>query len=124
MKQSRPVNVNIFQYRFPIPAIISILHRISGVVIFVAMPFLLYLLHRSLVSRDSFLALRHTLSLPITKFFVWIVLAAITFHVVAGIRHMIMDLGFAESLSAGRASAIAVLILSAVLMTMFGVWLW
>ncbi len=123
-RSARPVNVNVFQYRFPLPAIISILHRISGILIFLFTPLMLYLLHRSLLSRPSFLLLKQTLQMPMMKLGIWIMLAAIIFHLLAGIRHMIMDLGYAEGLKAARATAYIILSVSIVMTILVGVWLW
>ncbi|HYF97406.1 MAG TPA: succinate dehydrogenase, cytochrome b556 subunit [Coxiellaceae bacterium] len=121
---TRPTNRNVFQYRFPLTAIISILHRVSGVALFLAMPLFLCALSSSLASAEQFQSLQTTLQQIHIKFLVWVILAALSFHWVAGVRHMIMDLGFAESLRAGQMGAMLTLIFSIVLMVMAGVWLW
>ena len=120
----RPTNRNVTQYRFPLTAIISILHRVSGVVLFLAMPLFLYTLTMSLASVEQFQALQEMLHQPFYKFVLWGVLVALAFHWVAGVRHIIMDLGFAESLRAGQMGASLTLIFSIVLMVLAGVWLW
>ena len=124
MKKQRPYNLNLLTIRFPVPAIISILHRVSGVIVFFLIPLLLWMLKQSLASADNYIDLVDILANPFFKFIFWGFLAALLFHLVAGIRHLIMDLGFGESLKAGRASAWTVAIVSVVLIIVTGVWLW
>lgn len=94
-------------------AIASILHRISGVVIFLLIPVLLYVLQESLASEASF---RHVtenvLGGVIGGGLVFIALAGLVFHFVAGVKHLIQDFGIGESLQGGRAFATAALLLA------------
>ncbi len=124
MKAHRQVYLNLWRIRFPIPAIVSILHRISGVVIFLGLPLILYLLSRSLMSQDSFDSLSTTLEQPGFKLVLWILLAAVVGHFLAGIRHLLMDMGIGEGLKAGRRSAGLVLLLTAILVILLGLWIW
>lgn len=124
MKAERPTNRDVTKYRFPLTAIISILHRVSGVVLFLAMPLFLCALASSLSSAEQFESLRASLQQPIYKMIVWAILAALSFHWVAGVRHIVMDIGFAESLRGGQMGAKIVLIVSIILMGLAGVWLW
>lgn len=124
MKQKRPVNLDLTQYRFPRMAIVSILHRISGVLIFIFLPFMLYILHQSLISQTHFDSLHAELMKPMLKIILWLALGAVFFHLIAGIRHLIMDLGFFESLRAGKTTATLVIIFSAIFIILIGVWLW
>ena len=115
VKTGRPVYLNLLQIRLPIPGLVSILHRISGIVIFLGLPFLLYLLHRSLKSQSDFDSLTQFLTHTEIKFVLWIILAAITWHLLAGIRHLLMDIGIGESLRAARITAMTVLILAVII---------
>lgn len=125
MKASRPVYLNLWRIKFPIPAIVSILHRISGVVIFLGLPLLLYLLSQSLSSQDSFDHLATTaFANPVIKCAVWVVLSALIGHFWAGVRHLLMDMGIGEGLHAGRISAIVVLAITAVMIVVLGIWIW
>ncbi len=124
MNVARPTNRDVLQYRFPLTAMVSILHRVSGVVLFLALPLLLYWLSLSLGSSLQFSALQTELHQPLYKVMLWIILAALSVHWVAGLRHMIMDAGFAESLRAGQISAKVVVLVSLVLMVLAGIWLW
>lgn len=108
----------------PVAAITSILHRISGVAIFFGIAVLLYLLDGSLSSAENFESVKQALDGFLLKSIVWLVLCGFIYHSLAGIRHLIMDLGFGESKEAGRASGLTVIALSIVLMLLAGVWLW
>lgn len=124
MTKKRPVNLNLLTIQFPIPAIISILHRISGFFLFLCIPLLLWMLQTSLSSINHFNNLQDILGSFWIKGFMWVIIAALLLHLVAGIRHMLMDLGFGESLRAGRFSAWLVIVLAAILTLATGVWLW
>lgn len=123
-EKQRPVYLNLAQYRFPPMAIVSICHRISGVLLFLFLPLLLYILHHAIRSEDSYAGLILCLQSPGMKFLVWVMLSALWFHLVAGIRHLLMDLGIGESLKGGRISAYAVFVIVALLMIVMGVWVW
>lgn len=124
MKSKRPIFLDLTAIRFPIPAIASILHRISGVVIFLAIPFLLWLLQLSLIAPETFYDLKYSLPHSSSKWLLWLVISAVIYHSCAGIRHLVMDIGYGESLKAGRQSAIAVFVVSIVLIVITGIYLW
>ena len=124
MTDKRPVNLDLTTISFPAPAIASILHRISGVVIFLALPVLLWLLHRSLASEAEFEATRQLLDAPLMKLILWGTLAALIYHLVAGIRHLLMDMGIGETLEGGRRGAFIVFAAAALLIVLAGVWIW
>lgn len=124
MAEKRPINLDLWTLRFPSMAIASILHRISGVVIFLFLPLVTYILGMSLASESSFMRVHEWLSMPCGAFLLWSFLTALTFHLLAGIRHMIMDLGFGESVSTGRWTAFFVMGLSVLISLMTGIWLW
>lgn len=121
MNKKKPVNLDLSSLSYPPMAIASILHRISGIVLFLLMPFMLYLLTQSLDSPKLFTQIQMSLMHKLT---IWVFCAAITYHLLAGFRHLIMDMGFGESLQAGRHSAIAVIALSIILAILEGIWLW
>ncbi len=120
----RPVNLNLLKIHFPAPAIVSILHRLSGVIVFLFLPLLLWLLSRSLASEESFNSLHESLTYPVLKFFTWVLFSALFGHLVAGIRHLLMDAGIGESLQAGRFTAYLTFTISAIGIVLLGVWLW
>lgn len=124
MNKKRPVNLDLSTIKFPIMAIASITHRVTGVVLLAGVLVLLWMLDTSLSSEEGFAAVRETLTLPIAKAVVWAVLAALSFHLVAGLRHLLMDLGIGESLKGGRTGAGLTFAIAFILIILAGAWLW
>lgn len=123
MNQVRPVNLNLFTIRFPLPAIVSILHRISGACLFLLTPFLIWLLGYSLTVQ-GFETLQNYFHQSYIHVLVWLLLAPLVFHFVAGIRHLLMDIHIGSSKAGGKFSALLTFIISAVLLLLIGIWLW
>lgn len=96
LKKQRPVNLDLQTIRFPVTAIASILHRVSGVITFVAVGILLWLLGTSLSSPEGFEQASAIMGSFFVKFIMWGILTALAYHVVVGIRHMMMDFGYLE----------------------------
>lgn len=116
-KPNRPQfrNINIAQivgYRLPLAGIISILHRISGLLMFLLLPFILFMLDKSLVSESSFEYFKGFTS----NWFVKLVILALSWaylhHFCAGIRHLVMDNHIGLDKVSARKSAAGVLIIS------------
>jgi|TARA_R100001143_G_scaffold27067_1_gene26989 succinate dehydrogenase / fumarate reductase cytochrome b subunit len=124
VNDKRPVNLDLTTIKFPVTAIASITHRMTGVAIFVAIPVLLWMLDRSLASPESFADLKQLMTSPLAKLVLLAILAAIFYHLVAGIRHLIMDAGMAETLEGGRRGAFATFIVTVVLILLAGAWVW
>ena|SRR5262245_7107924 len=124
MAQKRPVYLNLMQIRLPLPGLVSILHRISGVLLFLFIPVLIYLLSESLRSSDAFNDIRQVFAHPVAKFFVWLILSSLAYHLIAGIRHLLMDTGIGETLKGGRLGAYFVIFLSIIGSLLLGIWLW
>jgi succinate dehydrogenase / fumarate reductase cytochrome b subunit len=120
----RPVNLDLLTIKQPSTAIASILHRVSGVVIFLLLPFMLYALHHSLISSEHFLRVQECFECGSVRFFIWIFFSALLYHCLAGIRHVIMDLGFGETVKVGRATATFVIVLGVIGILELGVYLW
>ena len=124
-KDNRPVNLDLRTIQQPLPAITSILHRISGLLIFIGLAFLLYYLDLSLSSKEGFAQLQEILANSfIVKLIIWGVVSALLYHLVAGIKHLIMDLGYGETLEGGRTGARIVLVISIILILLTGYWIW
>jgi succinate dehydrogenase / fumarate reductase cytochrome b subunit len=122
--KKRPVNLDIGTIRLPITSYVSILHRVSGVIMFFAVGIFLWMLESSLASEQSFADLGQMLSNPICQFIVWGSLAALAYHAVAGIRHLIMDFGVGEDdFSSGRNSAWAAVVLAVVAIVLITWWI-
>ena len=121
---NRPVNLNLTTLNFPITAIVSILHRISGITLFILLPYILYYLQLSLKNRASFTALKTNLSGAGSKIIIFMFLCSIIYHFLAGIRHIIMDMGYGEDLQLARTSAMGVIALTGLLIIFLGFWIW
>jgi|TARA_B100000965_G_scaffold372486_1_gene362191 succinate dehydrogenase / fumarate reductase, cytochrome b subunit len=124
VKSQRPVNLDITTIKFTPQMIASITHRIAGVAIFVGMAFLIWGLGLSLQSQESFDALKECMDSVVAKLIVWAILAGFIYHFIAGVRHLLMDAGYFETLEGSRILSIAVMIVSAVLIVAAGVWVW
>ena len=112
MSKARPKHLNLFQIRQPVPAIVSILHRISGALLFLFLWFFLAGLERSLLTPESFAAMKATLGHPLLKLVLLGLLWAYLHHTFAGLRHLGLDLRFGIALQQARATAFAVLAVS------------
>ncbi len=124
VNKNRPVNLDIATIALPITAYVSILHRASGVILFAGVAILLCMLDSSLESQESFNALKEGLQSPVYQFIVWATVSALAYHTVAGVRHLIMDMGVGETLEGGQTGAKIALVLAAVLIALVGVWVW
>ena len=122
--KTRPVHLNLMKIKFPPMAIVSIMHRISGVLLFLLLPLALYLLHASLKSQISFTELHVFVEMPVVKFLLWVLVSAASFHLFAGIRHMVMDCGLGEQVKSARITAYLIIALEIVVVVLAGVWLW
>ncbi|MCM2679949.1 succinate dehydrogenase cytochrome b556 subunit [Echinimonas agarilytica] len=124
MNKNRPVNLDLTTVTFPATAIASILHRVTGVIMFFGIAILIWLLGLSLSSEQGFADAVAVINHPFGKFIMWGILTALAYHLVVGVRHLIMDLGVWEELESGIKSAQASFVISAVLAVLAGVWLW
>jgi len=123
--RARPVYLNLLHIRQPVPAIVSILHRISGAgLVLIGLPVLLWLMQTSLSSEQGFARVRDLLQMPLSKLVLLGLVWAYMHHFCAGIRYLLLDVQIGEGLRSGRQSAMAVLIVSLALTLIFGAWLW
>jgi len=124
VKDNRPKNLDFSTLRLPLPAITSILHRISGVFIFGGLALLLWLFSESLSSEQGFNNVAMWMDNLIVKLLLWAVISGLLYHLIAGIKHLLMDLGIGETLEGGQTGAKLVVALSAISIILTGVWLW
>lgn len=124
MNNKRPVNLNLTTIKFPIPAIASISHRISGVLLFLFIPLLIWMLGVSLESEAGFQQMKDCFTSFFGKIILWVMLSSLIFHVLAGFRHLLMDVGCGESLAGGRLGAKLVFAMAAVLILLTSYWIW
>ena len=115
----------LFEIRLPVPGFVSILHRISGVLLF--FPFvawLLYLLDTSLASEQGFTRVHDYLRLPVVKLGLILFIWAYAHHLCAGVRFLLLDLNKGIELAPARRSALAVLVVSLLLTAYFAWRIW
>lgn len=102
---SRPRFLNLLQMRYPVGAIVSIGHRISGLLLIVALPALVIGLESSLRSEADYRHLCEMLRAPWARGVIILLIWALAHHVAAGVRHLLMDAGIGSRLPLARASA-------------------
>lgn len=124
MHRERPVNLALTKFSFPLAAIASITHRITGVVLFGGMAVLLYLLGLALRSPDGFAEAHALVAMPIVKLVLLAIVAALVFHIVAGVKHLFLDFHIGDSLEGGRLGAQLSFGITAILVALAGAWLW
>ena len=124
MNSNRPKNLDLTTIELPLPGWTSILHRISGFALFFAVAFMLVALSASLESAESFAELKATFDNSLAKLITWLILSALGYHLVAGIKHLVMDAGIGESLEGGKVGAIITLVGGATVIALAGVWVW
>ena len=123
MKSNRPINLSLSQVisvnsKSPI-AIASIMHRISGIILFLLIPVMLWLLQTSLASVESFETVFDNV---LVRFVAWIFVAAISYHFVMGMKHLFADMGMHEELKSGRTAAVVSFVIAAILIVASFVW--
>jgi succinate dehydrogenase / fumarate reductase cytochrome b subunit len=126
VKKPRPEfrNIGIGQiltaYRLPLAGRVSILHRVSGGLLFVFLPFLLYLFDQSLTSELSFDVFKGFLSNIVVKLITLVLAWAFLFHFCAGIRHLVMDTNHnAVTKEKGKSTSVVVIVVSSLLTIAF-----
>lgn len=125
MNSKRPVNLDLSTIKFPLPALTSITHRITGVILFVGLIFGFWALDASLSSPEGFEAVRNALEHNFfAKLIAWGMLSALAFHFVAGMRHLLMDLDIGIELNKAIQFTQITVVASAVLVVLAGVWVW
>lgn len=105
-------------------AIASILHRLSGIALFLFFPAVLYFFDLSAQGPDGFEEIHRLFMCLIPKLIIWIFTIALIYHFLAGVRHLLMDIGIGETVCAGRRSSIIVIFLSIIFTIFLGMKLW
>jgi succinate dehydrogenase / fumarate reductase cytochrome b subunit len=124
VNKKQPKHLALHLIKLPLPGIISILHRMSGLLLFLAIPILLWTLQFSLHSTEDFSALIWMFSHPISKLMLIVLLWAFSHHFCAGIRYLLIDLHVIRNLKYARMSSKVVLFISLLMTIFFGVKLW
>ena len=125
VKKDRPVYRNIglaqlVKYRLPWAGKVSILHRISGAVLFLLLPFILYLFDQSLASELSYQKFQAFTSNILVKMICLGLIWAFLHHFCAGIRYLLLDLEIGVEKSEANRSAIIVLVIGLALTAVVG----
>jgi succinate dehydrogenase / fumarate reductase cytochrome b subunit len=119
-----PIFLNLLKIQLPIAGVSSILHRISAVGIFVLLlPFSVVLVLAS-NSEEGFSTASYLLSFNSIKVLLVLLLTGLTYHYISGIRHLVMDFGYWQTLNAGKISAILTIVLSVLISLILLVVVW
>lgn len=124
MKTERPIYLSLTRFAWPLTAIASIIHRVTGVVLVAGVGYLLWLVSLALQSPAGFTAAQTALADPLVKLLLIAVVAALIYHLLAGIKHILMDFHVGDSFAAAKANSIIVFVLTALCTAAVGVWLW
>lgn len=107
----RPVYIDLLRIRLPVGGLVSILHRVSGVLLVLALPFSLWALQQSLVGPEEYQRIIDYLQKPPVRVLLFLLALALTHHFLAGIRHLLLDLDIGISRRGGRVGAWLVLVI-------------
>jgi len=124
MINKRPKHLALHLIKLPLPGIVSILHRISGLLLFLALPMLLMMLQYSLRSIETYTQLQEVLTHPLAKLALLGLLWAFMHHFCAGLRYLAVDLRYITNLAQARSSSKMVMVASLLLTALTGVKLW
>lgn len=124
MNKTRPKHLALHLIKLPLPGIISILHRISGLLLFFSLPLLLLMLQYSLRSIETHTALMDMLAHPLVKLMLLGLLWAFLHHFCAGLRYLAIDVHWIRDLTQARNSSRVVMAVSLALTVWAGVKLW
>ena len=107
--KKRPVYIDLLRIRLPIGGFVSILHRVSGVALVLALPFSLWVFQQSLVSAEEYQRIASLLQKIHLRILLFLLILALAHHFLAGIRHLFLDLDIGISREGGRLGAWLVL---------------
>jgi succinate dehydrogenase / fumarate reductase cytochrome b subunit len=124
MNKKRPKHLALHLIKLPLPGFVSILHRVSGLLLFLALPLLLLMLQFSLRSIETFTELMDTLSQPLAKLVILGLSWAFLHHFCAGLRYLAIDMHLVGNLAQARNTSWAVMLVSLVLTVLVGAALW
>lgn len=123
-QMNRPKNLNLFTIRLPINALVSILHRASGCLLFLILPLLLLLVQLSLSSAEQYQLVVDVLHSPFIKLMLLGLAWAFFHHFFAGIRHLAMDVHWMTTLMKARYTSKVVLVMGAIATLLLAIKLW
>lgn len=126
MSAKRPVFLNLLKIKLPVTAIVSILHRVSGIAILIVLPVLLYAGTLGVMSENSHISFQELMNeYALIRLIVWLSILVVLLHVLAGVRHMLHDFGvIGHGLPEARLTARLVLYLFVLMAVVSGLRLW
>ena len=128
IKKARPKYLSLaallFEIRLPLAGWVSILHRVSGALLFLATVWLLFLLDRSLASESGFESVQRYAANPLVKGALLVLIWSYCHHFCAGIRFLFLDIHKGVDKETARLTSIIVIVAGLVLTALFGVRLW
>jgi succinate dehydrogenase / fumarate reductase, cytochrome b subunit len=124
MNKKRPKHLALHLIKLPLPGFVSILHRASGLALFLALPLLLWMLQYSLRSIETYTELMELLAQPLAKLLLLGLLWAFLHHFCAGLRYLAIDMHWVSNLAQARNTSWAVMFVSLALTVLLGVRLW
>ncbi len=119
MADNRPVYLNLFKIRLPATGVVSFAHRVSGFLLFLAIPFSIYILDLSVSSVDGFEQARQLLQQPVLQLLLLVAVWALVHHFLAGIRYLLLDFDIGVDKTGSTISAWAVLIIELLIMALY-----
>lgn len=120
----RPKNLNLMTIRFPVNAMVSIMHRMSGVALFLVLPFLVGAMQYSLQNEQQYEQLAAWLTAPVFKLLFIALAWAFFHHFYAGFRHLAMDAHKMTSLPQARTTSRVVMGCTLISVMIFSYWVW
>ena len=124
MRPERPISLSLARFHWPITAIASIAHRISGILLFLGFAYLLFLFDLALSSKAGFERAESLLAMTLPKLALWGVLAQLAYHLLAGIKHLLLDLHVGDDFAAAKRASWLVFVATGAAVALLGAWLW
>jgi succinate dehydrogenase / fumarate reductase cytochrome b subunit len=108
----RPVHLNLFRIRLPVPGVMSIIHRITGVLMFIGIPGMIYLLDHSLISPEGYAESVAFLHSGLGMLMLFGLMWSLMHHLLAGLRYLLIDVDLGVEREMARRTALAVIVLA------------
>ena len=119
MKKEQPVYLNLYKITLPVTGIVSLLHRVSGLLLVFAIPVALYLLQLSLLDSAGYEQAKSLLEHPLVRFIKIFFYTLLVFHLLAGIRFLLMDIELGVSKKMANITSRLVILITLVVMLLF-----
>jgi succinate dehydrogenase / fumarate reductase cytochrome b subunit len=124
MASKRPKYLNLLKIKLPLPGVVSILHRVSGALLFAVIPLFLGMFQLTLASAETYENVRQGLASPLVKLVLIGLVWGFLHHFFAGLRYLAMDMDYGLDLDKTRRSSKLVMVFSLGLTVLIGGWLW